>query len=100
MELGMIGLGRTGTNMVPAAVVGNPHLSQFAGHVSDSKDGRWTIAAAIDESIPAPAPVLSAALYEPFSSRGEDDFADKFLSALLYQFGGHQEKPAAAKADA
>ena len=60
--------------------------------MSDSGEGRWTIAAAIDESVPAP--VLSAALYERFSSRGEDDFADKVLSALRYQFGGHEEKAA------
>jgi len=59
--------------------------------VSDSGEGRWTIAAAIDESVPAP--VLSAALYERFSSRGEDDFAEKVLSALRYQFGGHDERP-------
>jgi 6-phosphogluconate dehydrogenase len=71
-------------------------LSKFAGRVSDSGEGRWTIAAAVDESVPAP--VLSAALYERFSSRGEDDFADKLLSALRYEFGGHQEKAAAAKA--
>jgi hypothetical protein len=63
--------------------------------VSDSGEGRWTIAAAIDESVPAP--VLSAALYERFSSRGEDEFADKLLSALRYQFGGHEEKPATGK---
>jgi 6-phosphogluconate dehydrogenase len=66
--------------------------------VSDSGEGRWTIAAAIDESVPAP--VLSAALYERFSSRGEDDFAEKLLSALRYQFGGHDEKAAADKAGA
>ena len=66
--------------------------------MSDSGEGRWTIKAAIDESVPAP--VLSAALYERFSSRGEDDFADKLLSALRYQFGGHEEKAAAKKAAA
>jgi len=60
--------------------------------VSDSGEGRWTIKAAIDESVPAP--VLSAALYERFSSRGEDDFAEKVLSALRFQFGGHEEKSA------
>ena len=59
---------------------------------------RWTIAAAIDESVPAP--VLSAALYERFSSRGEADFADKVLSALRYEFGGHEEKAAAKKGGA
>ena len=68
----------------------NPDLSSFAGRVSDSGEGRWTIAAAIDQSVPAP--VLSAALYQRFSSRGEADFADKLLSALRHQFGGHQEK--------
>ena len=68
-------------------------LSGFSGRVSDSGEGRWTITAAIDES--APAPVLSAALYQRFSSRGEEDFADKLLSAMRYQFGGHIEKKAA-----
>jgi 6-phosphogluconate dehydrogenase len=63
--------------------------------VSDSGEGRWTIKAAIDESVPAP--VLSAALYERFSSRGEDDFAEKLLSALRFQFGGHEEKSADSK---
>jgi len=66
--------------------------------VSDSGEGRWTIKAAIDESVPAP--VLSAALYERFSSRGEDDFAEKLLSALRFQFGGHKEKGADAKGGA
>jgi 6-phosphogluconate dehydrogenase len=70
----------------------SPGLSGFAGRVSDSGEGRWTIAAAIDESVPAP--VLSAALFQRFSSRGEADFADRLLSALRYQFGGHQEKGA------
>ena len=64
----------------------------FAGRVSDSGEGRWTIKAAIDEAVPAP--VLTAALYERFSSRGEADFADKLLSAMRYEFGGHLEKPA------
>jgi 6-phosphogluconate dehydrogenase len=68
----------------------SPDLSDFAGRVSDSGEGRWTIAAAIDESVPVP--VLSAALFQRFSSRGEADFANKVLSALRYQFGGHQEK--------
>jgi 6-phosphogluconate dehydrogenase len=71
----------------------SPALSEFAGHVSDSGEGRWTITAAIDESVPAP--VLTAALYERFSSRGEADFADKVLSAMRHAFGGHVEKPAA-----
>jgi 6-phosphogluconate dehydrogenase len=67
-------------------------LAGFSGHVSDSGEGRWTITAAIDES--TPAPVLSAALYQRFSSRGEEDFADKLLSAMRYQFGGHVERKA------
>jgi 6-phosphogluconate dehydrogenase len=65
-------------------------LGGFSGRVSDSGEGRWTITAAIDES--TPAPVLSAALYQRFSSRGEEDFADKLLSAMRYQFGGHVER--------
>jgi 6-phosphogluconate dehydrogenase len=67
-------------------------LGGFSGRVSDSGEGRWTIAAAIDEGVPAP--VLSAALYERFSSRGNGEFAAKVLSALRFEFGGHQEKPA------
>jgi 6-phosphogluconate dehydrogenase len=74
---------------------GSPDLAKFTGRVSDSGEGRWTITAAIDESVPAP--VLSAALYERFSSRGEDTFADKLLSALRFQFGGHEEKTAGQK---
>jgi 6-phosphogluconate dehydrogenase len=70
----------------------SPDLAKFAGRVSDSGEGRWTIAAALDEAVPTP--VLSAALYARFSSRGEDDFADKLLSALRYQSGGHEEKAA------
>ena len=76
----------------------SPDLAKFAGRVSDSGEGRWTIKAAIDESVPAP--VLSAALYERFSSRGEDDFAEKVLSALRFQFGGHEEKSGDGKAGA
>ena len=72
------------------ALLEQPDLAKFSGKVSDSGEGRWTIMAAIDESVPVP--VLSAALYERFSSRGEDDFADKLLSAMRYQFGGHIEK--------
>jgi 6-phosphogluconate dehydrogenase len=79
-------------DLTAMALLDSPDLSKFAGRVSDSGEGRWTIAAAIDESVPAP--VLSAALYERFSSRGEGDFADKLLSALRYQFGGHEEKGA------
>jgi 6-phosphogluconate dehydrogenase len=67
-------------------------LAKFAGRVSDSGEGRWTLKAAIDEGVPAH--VLSAALYERFSSRGEAEFADKLLSAMRYQFGGHVEKSA------
>ncbi len=73
-------------------LVENPDLSKFAGTVSDSGEGRWTILAAIEEG--APAPVLSAALFQRFSSRGEDDFARKLLSAMRFGFGGHLEKPA------
>ena len=79
-------------DLAAIALLESPDLAKFAGRVSDSGEGRWTIAAAIDESVPAP--VLSAALYERFSSRGEDDFADKVLSALRYEFGGHEEKAA------
>lgn len=74
-----------------AALIHDPELSRFAGRVSDSGEGRWTIKAAIDEGVPAH--VLSSALYERFSSRGEADFADKVLSAMRYEFGGHLEKP-------
>jgi 6-phosphogluconate dehydrogenase len=75
------------------ALVQDPNRSKFAGRVSDSGEGRWTIKAAIDEAVPAP--VLTCALYERFSSRGEADFADKLLSAMRYEFGGHLEKPGA-----
>jgi 6-phosphogluconate dehydrogenase len=80
-------------DLAAGALVDSPDLGKFAGRVSDSGEGRWTIAAAIDESVPVP--VLSAALYERFSSRGGDDFAEKVLSALRHGFGGHQEKAAA-----
>ena len=66
--------------------------SNYAGRVSDSGEGRWTIKAAIDEGVPAH--VLSSALYERFSSRGDADFADKVMSAMRYEFGGHLEKKA------
>jgi len=85
-------------DLAASALVDSPDLAKFAGRVSDSGEGRWTIAAAIDESVPAP--VLSAALYERFSSRGDDDFAEKVLSALRYGFGGHKEKPAVEKGGA
>jgi 6-phosphogluconate dehydrogenase len=74
------------------ALHGDAQLGNYGGRVSDSGEGRWTIEAAIDESVPAP--VLSAALYERFSSRGEADFANKILSAMRKEFGGHVEKPA------
>src|SRR5213592_261382 len=74
-----------------SALAKDPKLKGFQGRVSDSGEGRWTIRAAIDEGVPAH--VLSAALYERFSSRGEADFADKLLSAMRYEFGGHLEKP-------
>jgi len=77
-------------DLTAAALVEDPALSKFAGRVSDSGEGRWTITAAIDEGVPAH--VLSAALYERFSSRGEADYADKLLSAMRYVFGGHLEK--------
>jgi len=79
-------------DLAASALVDSPDLAKFAGRVSDSGEGRWTIAAAIDESVPVP--VLSAALYERFSSRGADDFAEKVLSALRFGFGGHEEKAA------
>ncbi len=82
-------------DLAALALLQSPDLAKFAGRVSDSGEGRWTVQAAIDESVPAP--VLSAALYERFSSRGEADFADKVLSALRYEFGGHKEKAAARK---
>jgi 6-phosphogluconate dehydrogenase len=72
------------------AFLENPDLSNFAGRVSDSGEGRWTIMAAIEEG--SPAPVLSTALYQRFSSRGEGDFAGKVLSAMRYKFGGHVER--------
>jgi 6-phosphogluconate dehydrogenase len=73
------------------ALAGDPQLAQFEGRVSDSGEGRWTVKAAIDEGVPVP--VLSAALYARFSSRGQADYQDKVLSALRYQFGGHAEEP-------
>jgi len=73
------------------ALVADPNLAKFAGRVSDSGEGRWTIKAAIDEGVPVP--VLTTALYERFASRGESDYQDKLLSAMRFQFGGHLEKP-------
>jgi 6-phosphogluconate dehydrogenase len=85
-------------DLAAAALLDSPDLAKFAGRVSDSGEGRWTIAAAIDESVPAP--VLSTALYERFSSRGEGEFAGKVLSALRFQFGGHVEKSGGAEEEA
>lgn len=83
-------------DLTATALVKDPELSEFTGRVSDSGEGRWTIKAAIDEGVPVP--VLSSALYERFSSRGEFDYQDKLLSAMRYQFGGHLEKPAGKRA--
>jgi 6-phosphogluconate dehydrogenase len=77
-------------DLTAAALKKSPDLAGFAGHVSDSGEGRWTLKAAIDEGVPAP--ILSTALAQRFASRGAEDFADKVLSALRYQFGGHEEK--------
>lgn len=78
-------------DLTARALIEDPSLSAFSGRVSDSGEGRWTLKAAIDEAVPAP--VLSSALYSRFSSRGEAAFADKLLSAMRFQFGGHHEKP-------
>ena len=77
-------------DLTATALLEDPDLSDFSGRVSDSGEGRWTIKAAIDEAVPAH--VLTTALYERFASRGEADFADKLLSAMRFQFGGHVEK--------
>src|SRR5439155_4183244 len=79
-------------DLTATALAKDPKLSRFAGRVSDSGEGRWTIKAAIDEGVPVP--VLTTALYERFASRGEADFQDKLLSAMRFGFGGHLEKPA------
>jgi 6-phosphogluconate dehydrogenase len=79
-------------DLTSSALAKDASLSDFAGRVSDSGEGRWTIKAAIDEAVPAP--VLTTALYERFTSRGEADFQDKLLSAMRFQFGGHLEKVA------
>jgi 6-phosphogluconate dehydrogenase len=79
-------------DLTAAGLVGDPTLAQFAGRVSDSGEGRWTIKAAIDEAVPVP--VLSSALYQRFTSRGEANFQDRLLSAMRYGFGGHLEKAA------
>jgi 6-phosphogluconate dehydrogenase len=77
-------------DLTASALAGDPTLSKFAGRVSDSGEGRWTIKASIDEAVPTP--VLTTALYERFSSRGQADYADKLLSAMRFEFGGHLEK--------
>lgn len=79
-------------DLTASALARDPALEQFAGRVSDSGEGRWTMKAAIDEGVPAP--VLTTALYERFASRGAAQFQDKLLSAMRYEFGGHHEKPA------
>jgi len=79
-------------DLTAAALRDDPDLESFSGRVSDSGEGRWTAAAAIDVGVPAP--VLTAALFERFSSRGDDEFASKVLSAMRKEFGGHDEKPA------
>jgi len=79
-------------DLTASGLVKDPNLSQFAGRVSDSGEGRWTIKAAIDEGVPVP--VLSSSLYERFSSRGEADYQNRLLSAMRYGFGGHLEKAA------
>jgi len=79
-------------DLTATALLADPQLAKFAGRVSDSGEGRWTIKAAIDEAVPAP--VLTTALYERFGSRGEADFQNKLLSAMRYEFGGHIEKAA------
>jgi len=79
-------------DLTATALLADSDLKEFGGRVSDSGEGRWTIKAAIDEAVPAP--VLSAALYERFSSRGEGGFANRLLSAMRYEFGGHLEKEA------
>lgn len=78
-------------DLTAQALFKNPDLANFSGRVSDSGEGRWTVTAAIEEG--CPAPVLSTALYQRFSSRGEGEFADKLLSALRFEFGGHVERP-------
>jgi 6-phosphogluconate dehydrogenase len=79
-------------DLTAAALFASPGLDEFSGRVSDSGEGRWTQLAAIDEGVPSP--VLSSALFERFSSRGHDEFADKLMSAMRKEFGGHDEKPA------
>jgi len=82
-------------DLTAQALLSHPDLATFAGRVSDSGEGRWTLTAAIDESVPAP--VLSAALFDRFNSRGEADFADRVMSAMRFAFGGHLEKTGGAE---
>ena len=82
-------------DLIADALAADHDLSGFAGRVSDSGEGRWTALAAIDTG--TPAPVLTTALYERFTSRGEADYADRLLSAMRNEFGGHDEKPAGSK---
>ncbi len=84
-------------DLTAAALTMDPELTKFAGRISDSGEGRWTIKAAIDEGVPVP--VLTTALYERFASRGEADFEDKLLSAMRFGFGGHVEKAGIKKPD-
>jgi 6-phosphogluconate dehydrogenase len=93
MQIGMIGLSVVALwllDLQAIALLQDRTLANFGGRVSDSGEGRWTIKAAIDEAVPAH--VLTTALYERFSSRGESEFADKLLSAMRYEFGGHVEE--------
>jgi 6-phosphogluconate dehydrogenase len=83
-------------DLTASAMHGDPELKSFAGQVSDSGEGRWTLHAAIDEGVPVP--VLSAALYQRFTSRGNADFANKILSAMRSEFGGHVERVASSEA--
>ena len=82
-------------DLTAAALQESPALEGFSGRVSDSGEGRWTVTAAIDEGVPAP--VIATALFDRFISQGEADFANKLLSAMRKQFGGHEEKPAAGE---
>jgi 6-phosphogluconate dehydrogenase len=78
-------------DLTARALLGDPEVAGFSGRVSDSGEGRWTVAAAVETGVPAH--VLTTALYERFASRGEADFADKLLSAMRKEFGGHEELP-------
>jgi 6-phosphogluconate dehydrogenase len=78
-------------DLTAISLASDPELKDFAGRVSDSGEGRWTILAGVEEGVPTP--VLTTALYERFESRGEADFADQLLSAMRFQFGGHHELP-------